>query len=102
MFEDLFCERLTKLRLSKGVSAREMSLSIGQSPGYINNLENKKNFPTMGNFFYICHYLGVTPSEFFDSDNAAPKLLNDLISDLKHLDANQLANVSAIVKGLRK
>lgn len=35
MFEDLFYQRLIKLRTEKGVSARDMSLSIGQSPGYI-------------------------------------------------------------------
>ena len=40
MYEDLFYERLVKLRGIKGVSAREMSLAIGQSPGYINGLEN--------------------------------------------------------------
>ena len=41
-----------------------MSLAIGQSPGYINGLENKNGFPSMQVFFYICEYLGVTPAEF--------------------------------------
>ena len=44
MFEDLFYQRLIKLRTEKGVSARDMSLSIGQSPGYINSLENRNGF----------------------------------------------------------
>lgn len=64
MFEDLFYQRLIKLRTEKGVSARDMSLSIGQSPGYINSLENRNGFPSMQVFFYICEYLGVTPAEF--------------------------------------
>ena len=42
MYEDLFYERLIKLKTEKGVSARDMSLSIGQSAGYINRLENRK------------------------------------------------------------
>lgn len=42
MFEDFFCKRLTELRLEKGVSARDMSLSLGQSESYINHIENKK------------------------------------------------------------
>ena len=33
-FEDFLYERLTKLRANKGVSQREMSLSMGQSEGY--------------------------------------------------------------------
>ena len=34
-----FIRRLVELRMNKGVSAREMSLSIGQAPSYINNIE---------------------------------------------------------------
>ena len=36
-----FAERLTDLRIQKGVSARDMSLSMGQTSSYINNIENK-------------------------------------------------------------
>ena len=54
MFEDLFYDRLIKLRAEKGVSAREMSLAIGQSPGYINGLENRNGFPSMQVFLYMC------------------------------------------------
>ena len=35
-----FIKRLVALRVSKGASARDMSLSLGQSAGYINNIEN--------------------------------------------------------------
>ena len=44
MYEELFYKRLIQLRMKKGVSARDMSLSIGQAAGYINALENKKSF----------------------------------------------------------
>ena len=60
MYEELFYARLTALRQAKGVSAREMSLALGQSEGYINAIENQKGFPSMEAFFYICEYLGVT------------------------------------------
>ena len=56
MYEKEFAQRLTQLRTQKGISARDMSLSIGQNPGYINTIENGKSFPTMVNFFYICDY----------------------------------------------
>lgn len=35
MYEKEFSQRLAQLRLQKGISARDMSLSIGQNPGYI-------------------------------------------------------------------
>ena len=54
MYEEQFSKRLTELRTQKGVSARDMSLSIGQNPGYIRAIESGTAFPTMANFFYIC------------------------------------------------
>lgn len=102
MFEELFYERLVKLRMEKGVSARDMSLSIGQSAGYINALENKNGFPSMQVFFYICEYLGVTPAEFFDDNNPHPMVYRDIFADLNNLDQQNLNAVKAIIKGLIK
>lgn len=42
MFEELFYQRLAQLRAEKGVSARDMSLSLGQRAGYINALDDTK------------------------------------------------------------
>ena len=100
MYEDLFYKRLAELRANKGVSARDMSLSIGQSAGYINALENRNGFPSMQVFFYICEYLGVTPAEFFEKGNQYPGEYQEILSDLKYLDQASLQNVKAIVKGL--
>ena len=102
MFEDLFYQRLIKLRTEKGVSARDMSLSIGQSPGYINSLENRNGFPSMQVFFYICEYLGITPKDFFDTDTASPSKANELYAIAKGLSNEQLDNLIALAKGLRK
>ena len=60
-----FADRLTALRIMRGVSAREMSLSLGQGAGYISNIENGGNLPSMAMFFEICEYLSVSPGEFF-------------------------------------
>lgn len=102
MFEDIFYERLVQLRTAKGVSAREMSLAIGQSAGYINGLENKVGFPSMQVFFYICEYLGVTPSQFFDVGNRYPLEYGEIMDDLKALDHECLQSVKAIIKGLKR
>lgn len=102
MYEELFYKRLAELRMKKGVSARDMSLSIGQAAGYINSLENKNGFPSMQVFFYICEYLGVTPGEFFDEDNSDPAEFREIINDLNVLDVENLKSVKAIIKGLKK
>lgn len=52
--DDLFAKRLAQLRNQKGVSARDMSLSLGQGAGYINNIENKNNLPSI--LQVLCKY----------------------------------------------
>ena len=56
MYEEMFPIRLAELRTKKGVSARDMSLSMGQNPGYINNIETGKALPSMSAFFFICDF----------------------------------------------
>ncbi len=102
MEEKDFSLRLARLREKKGVSARDMSLSIGQNPGYINNIETGKSMPSLSGIFYICEYLGVSPSEFFDLDSSNPGKINAIVQDMKHLDDTQLDTIATLVKGLRK
>ena len=59
MFNEDFSRRLSQLRTGKGVSARDMSLSIGQNAGYINSIENGKSLPSMTVFLSICERLVV-------------------------------------------
>ena len=102
MYENEFQTRLAQLREKKGVSARDMSLSIGQNPGYINNIETGKALPSMSGFFYICEYLQLSPKDFFDTDAKNPEKLNELMKDLKRLDDKQLDSIASIVQGLVK
>ena len=102
MYENEFQTRLAQLREKKGVSARDMSLSIGQNPGYINNIETGKALPSMSGFFYICEYLQLSPKDVFDTDAKNPEKLNELIKDLKRLDDKQLDSIASIVQGLVK
>ena len=101
MYEDFFVERITELRNQKNVSAREMSLAIGQNESYINRIENKQTFPSMQAFFYISEYFHISPKEFFDDNNHAPIKINNIISELNKLDDVQLDTVMAVIKGLQ-
>lgn len=100
MYEEKFSVRLYQLRTQKGVSARDMSLSIGQNAGYINNIETGKAFPSMTSFFYICEYLDVSPMDFFDFDSTHPKEQHSLYQDLSKLTDTQFNSIHNIVKDL--
>ena len=97
-----FIKRLVQLRMNKGVSARDMSLSIGQSPNYINGIENGDSYPSMTTFFYICDYFGITPKEFFDIDATNPTKASELMEIAKTLPNDQLDNLILLAKGLKK
>ena len=102
MGEKDFAIRLARLREKKGVSARDMSLSIGQNPGYSNNIETGKAKPSLDGIYFICEYLGVTVSEFFDTESANPTKLNAIVKDMKKLNDQQLETISALVRDLIK
>lgn len=100
MYENEFARRLSQLRAKRGISARDMSLSIGQNHGYINTIENGKAYPTMENFFAICDFLHVSPQEFFDVGTENPEKIRILTEMLKQLDERQIDNIAAIVEDL--
>ena len=100
MTDKEFSLRLAKLRTQKGVSARDMSLSMGQNPGYIHNIETGKSMPSLSGFFYICDYLDIAARDFFDDGNEYPEQLRAVFQDMQKLSPEQLQNIHAIVKGL--
>ena len=101
MDQQQFIDRLVELRNQKGVSARDMSLSIGQSAGYINNIENGINYPSMATFFYICDYLGVTPEEFFSTAKVSPLRLTALVEKAAGLNNEQLALIIRLIENMK-
>lgn len=92
--------RITQLRMQAGVSARDMSLSLGQNPGYINNIETGKTRPSLTGILYICEYFGISPSEFFDLTAEAPQELSQTVMLLKRLNRKQLSHISSIIQDI--
>ena len=102
MYEEFTQNRIAQLRMQKKVSARDMSLSLGQNNSYINQIENHKALPSLQGLFFICEYFDITPQQFFDDDNPNPTLIADLIEDMKKLDTTSLEHIAAIVRELTK
>ena len=101
MYGDIFCKRLTQLRIEKGVSSRDMSLSIGQNESYINKIENGYSEPSMSGFYYICEYLKITPAEFWDISEEHPVEIHELIESVKKLKNREaIEHLNALVKDI--
>ena len=93
-------ERITQLRVQKGVSEYKMSYDLGHSRGYINNISSGKTLPSMTEFFAICDYFDITPVEFFDTKSANPKLSKSVLSALMQLDEGDLELTLANIRRL--
>ena len=95
-------DRITQLRLQKGVSEYKMSYDLGHSRGYINNISSGKTLPSMTEFFAICEYFGITPLEFFDDKKQNPSLVANAIDLLSELDKDDLTLTIQNMKRLLK
>ena len=99
-FEEFFYKRLTQLRLEKNVSARDMSLSMGQNENYINLIENRSNLPSLMGLFYICEYFGIHPKEFFDDGAETPVEMHMVFQKLKRLEPKKYEHIMQLVDDL--
>lgn len=95
-----FSERLAQLRMEKGVSARDMSLSLGQSESYINKIENRRTMPSMTGFFYICEYLGIEPQQFFDTETVSPAKAAEIMQEIGKLSVEKADHILQVIKDL--
>ena len=93
-------ERITQLRLQKGVSEYKMSYDLGHSRGYVNNISSGKSLPSMTEFLAICDYFGITPIEFFNENVSNPQLMSDTLRNLELLEAEDLELINKTVKRL--
>ena len=94
--------RLASLRTERNVSARDMSLTIGQSASYINSIESGKNLPSITGLYYVCDYFGIEPRDFFDSGVGHPALQAEIIRELEKLSKENMELVLHLVKALAK
>ena len=99
--EEYVRERITQLRISKGISEYQLSYDLGHSRGYINNISSGKSLPSMSEFFAICDYFN-TPSEFFDSKQTNPALISKAISEMKSLTEDDMLLILTFINRLKK
>ncbi len=102
MNENFVRNRITELRLKKGVSEYKMSYDLGHSRSYVYNISSGKSLPPMAEFLEICNYFGITPTQFFDETIENPALLQSAIDELKKLDDDDMMLIISNIRRLAK
>lgn len=100
MYENFVRERITQLRLKKGVSEYQMSYDLGHSRGYVYNISSGKALPPLKEFFSICEYFNISPAEFFNYKVENPRLSSDVITLLEQLGENDLELILSVIQRL--
>lgn len=95
-------DRISQLRLQKGVSEYQMSYDLGHSRSYIYNISSGKSLPPMAEFLQICDYFDITPSQFFDDSLDNPSLLQTAIEELRKLNDDDLMLIIGNIRRLNK
>lgn len=101
MMEESFVRnRITQLRLKKGVSEYQMSYDLGHSRGYIYNISSGKALPPLKEFLAICDYLEVSPQLFFDESTDHPELIQKALAGMRQLDESDMLMLLSIINRL--
>lgn len=94
-------QRITDLRIKQGVSEYKMNLDLGHSRSYIQSIASGRALPSLPEFLYICEYLHITPSAFFDSENKAPILVQKAVEGMHSLSDKDMLMLIGIIERLK-
>ncbi|MBQ3080875.1 MAG: helix-turn-helix transcriptional regulator [Clostridia bacterium] len=102
MYESFVKDRITALRLKKGVSEYQMSYDLGHSRSYIYNISSGKALPPLKEFFAICDYFGITPKQFFEDGTKHPELIQKAVEGMSKLEEDDLILLLSIINKFNK
>lgn len=94
-------DRITELRLNRGISEVRLSYEIGHSRTYINSVTSGRVIPSITALMKICEALGVSMQTFFDSEekNEAKKNIEIWLNSFNR---EQLSSLSLALEALIK
>ncbi|MCH5143218.1 MAG: helix-turn-helix transcriptional regulator [Clostridiales bacterium] len=94
--------RIARIRNAHNVSARKVSMELGQSTEYINQIENGKALPSLEGLFNICDYFNITLGEFFDDRLEFPVEYKHIIEELNKMDNVAINQIYELLKLINK
>lgn len=93
-------ERINYIRTKNNISARNLSLELGMSSEYINQLETGRLNPSIDFIINFCDYFKMPISEFFDDGLRYPLEYKELIENLNRLNKAEVDAFINLVKAI--
>lgn len=95
-------ERITALRIKRGVSEHRMSLDLGKSDGYIHSISSGRCLPSITELYAICDYLDVSLVDFFDDETEEAGQITRLKDIARRLSSEDLDLLNAMAERMDK
>ena len=102
MDESFIRKRITELRIQKNVSEYRMSMDLGHSKSYVQSISSGRALPSMSEFLAICDYFGITPVDFFNTDETELLMVNELHNESITLKKDDLDILIKLAKRLKE
>lgn len=101
---DFIRNRITELRVKKGISEYQLSYDLGHSKNYIHNIVTGYSQPSVKELLYLIDTLGITPRLFFDEETEYrnPILVQEIIDGIKSMNDQDLEAVLLMVRRLNE
>ena len=101
---DFIRNRITELRVKKGVSEYQLSYDLGHSKNYIHNIVTGYSQPSVKELLYLIDTLGITPRLFLDEETEYrnPILVQEIIDGIKSMNDQDLEAVLLMVRRLNE
>lgn len=89
-------ERITELRLKKGVSEYQMSYDLGHNKNYIRAITSGRSLPSVRGLYKIFEYFEMTPVEFFNTGHS--QMINAALKYMEQLDDEDMLLLLNIIQ----
>ena len=96
-FRKFIALRFARIRIAHNIPASKLSINMGQSREYINQIENGRKMPSLQGLFNFCCYFNISFDEFFDKTQEYPVEYKELIKKLNMLDEDELEHISKTI-----
>ena len=98
MDKEFVKNRIMTIRNQHNISARSLSLDLGMSSEYINQVENGRLMPSLDFVLNFCDYFQISIAEFFDEKNTHPTEYKEIIEELNTLNHEELKQITELIK----
>lgn len=102
MEKEFIKNRVYQIRNSHKISARSLSLDLGMSSEYINQLESGRMSPSLDFIINFCEYFNLSLSDFFDDNTKYPLETKQFIQELNKLTKEEMSLIYSLLQTINK